>query len=365
MNLIEQIPFASWSVLTVDYLLLLHLTIGGVTLSAILHLASAKWRYKVRDMAVSLFGLYPLVFGLLLVLLLARHGVFAWLGAAGAEGGEEHPLNGWHNQAFLAIREVGGLALVGWLFRRFIRLQAVSERSPEDWERFKFTANFIPVAHVIFGTMVAWDFEMTMLPAWESSVYGMYHFVSNFNMFLSTMVVMSYVLHRTGRLAKPMPDTIFNYFGQLMLGFTILWTYLFFAQYLTIWYGNLPDERNRIESMVNGDYSVLWWSFFTMKFLIPFCLLVFTYVRHSPVSICRIAVIIIAGTWIERFTWIAGSVSTGSFERAQMPFHKPFDIVVTVVVLALAVYLVRGALLRNGVLADPQARKGAALRGNA
>jgi hypothetical protein len=135
----------------------------------------------------------------------------------------------------------------------------------------------------------------------------------------------------------------------MMLAFTILWTYLFFAQYLTIWYGNLPHERNRIEGMVNGDYSVLWWTFFTMKFLIPFCFLVFTYFRHSPVSIFRIALSIIVGTWIERFTWIAGSVDSGSFGHSHMPFTSVFDVVVTIVVFGIAFVLVRRSFARNEV----------------
>jgi len=348
MNL-ESLPgsFANWSVLTASFLIVLHLTIGGVTLSAILHLVNAKWRYRVRDMAVSLFGLYWLAFALLIILLLARHNVFAWLGSGA--GAEEGPLNGWHNFAFLAVREVGGLAAIGWLYSRYIRLQGVSERSEEDWERFKMTANFIPVAHVLYGTMVAWDFEMTMVPFWESSVYGMYHFVSNFGMTLSVMVVLCYRLNRRGRLRTALPEFVINYFAQMMLAFTILWTYLFFAQYLTIWYGNIPEERNRIENMVTGDYAVLWWTFFAMKFLTPFCLLVFTYFRHSPVSVYRIAIIIIAGTWIERYTWIAGAVPTGAYVRAHYPLTSAFDVAAVVVVAAAGWFLVRRRLALNGV----------------
>jgi hypothetical protein len=354
---ILPVSFGNWSVLTASFLVILHLTIGGVTLAAILHLVNAKWRYRVRDMAVSLYGLWPLTLALLVILLLARHHVFAWMGAE-ATAPDEHPLNAWHNPVFLAVRELLGFALIWWLYGRFIRLQAVSERSEADWERFKLTANFIPVAHVLYGTMVAWDFEMTMLPMWESSVYGMYHFVSNFGMFLAAMVVLCYTLSRGGRLRVPLPDFVFNYFAQMILAFTILWTYLFFAQYLTIWYGNIPDERNRIDNMVTGDYAWLWWSFFAMKFLMPFLFLIFTYFRHSPVSIFRLALIIIAGTWLERFTWIAGSVPTGAFEHAHYPFTSLFDIVVVLAVAAAAVLLLRRSLFINGVTRGPAVQSG-------
>lgn len=343
------IPFASWSVLTADFLLLLHLAIGGVTFSAILHLSSAKWRYKVRDMAGSLFALYPLVFALLVILLLARSETFAWAGAHLSEGHQEHVLNGWHNPIFLTLRELGGLALIGWLYRRYLRLQDISERSEEDWNRFKATANFVPVAHVLYATMVAWDFEMTMVPSWESSVYGMYHMVSNFGMFLAVMVITGYILTRGKHLKAGWSDTIFNYFGQMMLAFTILWTYLWFAQYLTIWYGNLPHERDRIDYMMNSDLGYFWWTFLVMKFFIPFCFLVFTYFRHSPSSIYRIAISILIGTWIERYTWIAGAEPVSEFQNAHIPFTSLFDIAVTVVLVVAAVTLFRRKLAERQI----------------
>ncbi len=336
--------FASWSVLTADFLIVLHLTIGGVTLCALLHLASAKWRYQVRGFAVSLFGLYWLAFALLLILLGARAMTFPWITAT-----HEH-LNGWHNYAFLVAREVGGLAFVGWLYSRFIRQQAVSERSTENWERFKSTAIAVPFTHVLYGTMVAWDFEMTMLPAWHSAVYGMYHFVSNFGMMLSFLVFMIMRLERSGLLINAVQERIYNYIAQMMLAFTILWTYLYFAQYLTIWYGNIPDERNRIQGMIDGDYGVLWWAFLVLKFMIPFVLLIFTYVRHSTSAIAFIACSIMLGTWIERFTWIAGTYPAGPFEHGHMPMTSLFDVGVTLAVAVLGYLLIRRALLRNEVI---------------
>ncbi|MEW6312837.1 MAG: hypothetical protein AB1513_02135 [Pseudomonadota bacterium] len=335
--------FANWSVLTVDFLIVLYLMLGGVTFISILHLSNAKWRYEVRTLAVSLFGLYPVAFVLLVILLAAGKMTFPWLDAA--EGHGEHHLPGWHNYTFFVVRQVAFLSFVGWLFSRFIKLQAVSEQSAEDWERFKRTALLIPFAYVLYGTMVAWDFEMTMQPSWHSAIYGMYHFVSNFGMFLAFTVTLIYFLSRNGKLVKPMPDYIYNYFAQLLLAFTILWTYTFFAQYLTIWYGNLPYERDRIVGMEGGAYAGLWWTFFTLKFIVPFVLLVFPYTRHTPSLIVKIAFSIMIGTWIERYTWISGS-----YGNTHLPMTGLFDIVVTVLVLASAYVMVKRSLARNNVI---------------
>lgn len=340
------VSFESWSVLTADFLFLLYVMLGGVTLSAILHLCSAKWRYEVRDVGVSLFGLFPLVFALLVILLIGGKLTFPWL----TQTHTEHPMPGWHNYIFFVVREIGAMLFIYWLFSRFIKLQVVSEESEENWGKYKQIAYWIPVAYVLYGTMIAWDFEMTIIPSWHSAIYGMYHFVSNFGMFMSFNVTLFYFLSKSGKLVKPLPDYVYNYIAQMMLAFTILWTYTFFAQYLTIWYGNLPHERNRIMGMQEGDYSCLFWGFFTLKFLIPFVCLVFPYTRHTPAFIVTLACSIMIGTWIEHFTWIAGAYPTDKFTPSHYPFTGIFDVVVTVVVVAVAVWLVKRTLAHNKLL---------------
>ena len=61
--------YSNWSVLTVNFLVVLYLALSGVALCAVLHLVSAKWRYEIRQLAASLFALFPLAFVLLLILL--------------------------------------------------------------------------------------------------------------------------------------------------------------------------------------------------------------------------------------------------------------------------------------------------------
>jgi len=343
-------PFASWSVLTVDFLIVLHLALGGVTLAALLHLVNAQWRFEIRYLSVSLFALFPLAFCLLLILLLNGSKTFPWVGSFEA-------MPGWNNLGFLAAREIGGFLIVGTLYGLFIKFQAVSTRSAAEARTFRNIALCIPFAHVLFCTMVAWDFEMTLQPYWESSIYAMYHFVSSFGMFLSVLVLAVMLLVRNEALVNPPGEYVFNYFAQLMLGFTILWVYTFFAQYLIIWYANLPDETGRLFQLQNGPFSTLFWSFFILKFVIPFSVLIFPYSRHNRGVIAAIAVSIIVGYWLERYTWIAGSAAS-----SPSPMFSPFAIVVSAVVFAMAFFLVRGTLKKYGLIKSTGVL-GVALRG--
>ena len=324
-----MVSFASWSVLTVDFLIILYLALGGVTLAALLHLVNAKWRFDVRFLTVSFFSLFPLAFVLLLILLWNGKMTFPWVGA-------NEPMPFWNNLTFLSIREILAFIVVGVLGGTFIKLQAIAERDPDSKSAFRNVALLIPFAYVLFGTMVSWDFEMTLLPYWQSSIYAMYFFVSNFGMFLSFTVILIYFLNKSGALSKPIGEYVYNYFAQIMLAFTILWVYTFFAQYLIIWYGNLPEETERLFHMQNGYYGTLFWGFFVMKFVFPFVMLVFPFNRHNSASILLVASSILIGTWIERYTWISGSYSS-----PHMPMSSLFDIGVTAIVFGLAFTLVR------------------------
>jgi len=330
-----MISNGSWSVLTTNFLVLLYLSLGGVTLASILHLVNAKWREHVRILAVASFSLYPLAGVLLVILLAAGNLTFPWLNST------EH-LPGWHNYPFFVAREIGAFILVGVLCLRFIKLQAISEDSEANWQRFHLAAIVIPFVYVLYGTLVAWDFEMTMIPSWHSAIFGLYHFVSNFGMFLAFFVVLANALCCYGKLTTPLPDYVFNYMAQLLLAFTILWVYTFFAQYLTIWYGNLPYERDRIDGMELGAYAPLWWTFFLLKFLIPFVMLVFPQVRHNTNLIVMLSFSILLGTWIERYTWIAAPYGKG-----HLPMTALFDIAVTVIIIGLVIAVLRRSLKSN------------------
>lgn len=345
------LTYASWSVLTMNFLVVLHLALGGVALAALLHLVNARWRFEIRYLSSSLFVLFPLAFVLLLVLLLNGAKTFPWVGSPAA-------MPGWNNFPFLAAREILAFLGIGALYGLFIKYQAVALQSAAQARTFRNIALLIPFAHVMFCTMVAWDFEMTLTPGWASAIYGMYHMVGSFGMMLSVLVLSLMLLMRNRSLTDPPGEHIFNYIAQLMLAFTILWVYTFFAQYLIIWYANLPDETGRLFGMQNGPFSTYFWLFFVLRFVIPFPILLFPYARHSRAVIAFVATSIITGYLVERYTWIAAAVP------GTPQLVSPFGIVSSVVVFGAAILLVRGAMKKYGLMKASRTA-GVALRNQA
>lgn len=341
--------FGSWSILTTNFLVILYLALAGVTFASILHLANGKWRFQVRYYAVSLAALFPLAFVLLLVLLGGGEHTFPWLAEAHDEGVH---LGGWLDYSFLVVRELLGFAIVAVLFGLFVKYQyltAVSD-DPVVHRRFRNIALLIPFVYVLYGTMVAWDFEMTLLPGWHSASFGVYQFVSMFQGFLAFFVLMLIMLKRSGKATREYKPFVFNYLAQLILAFTILWTYFYFTQYLIMWYGRLPEEMNRFDNMMFYGLAPIWWLFLVLKSFIPFLTLAtWTPNRHNPAVISFVAICIIIGTWLERYTWVSGSVSPDYYH---IPMSSVFDIVVTLAIFAVGWFSVKKALNHYGLIRD-------------
>lgn len=336
-----MMSYSNWSVLTVSFVVVTYLALSGVALSAVLYLVGAKWRFQVRQLAVSTFALFPLAFVLLLILLAGANNTFPWL--THMPNAEAVHMPGWYTLPLLAAREVIGMLTVMGVWWLFIKRQEVSERSAEDAAKFHRVACWVPFFTVLYATMVSWDFEMTLKPEWHSAIFGMQNLVSNFGMFLSFLVIWIFVLNTRDSLVKKVEEFVYNYLAQMMLAFTLLWMYTFFAQYLTIWYGNIGDERDRIDGMQDGDYSILWWSMVAMKFVVPFVSLCFPVTRHNPHAIVAVATIIVIGTLFERFVWIAGVNGTGTIPVLTF-------LAVGAAVAAIGYVLVRSALHRSQLI---------------
>jgi hypothetical protein len=333
--------YSNWSVLTACFVVVTYLALSGVALCSVLYLVGAKWRAQVRHLAVSLYALFPLAFVLLLILLAGGEHTFPWIGHE--LHGEYMHMPGWYTLPLLAAREILGMLMIMFVWRVFINRQEVSERSEEDRAKFHHVACWVPFFTVLYATMVAWDFEMTLKPSWHSAIYAMYNLVSNFGMFLSFLLIWIYALNTRDKLVKKVEGFVYNYLAQMMLAFTLLWMYTFFAQYLVIWYGNIGEERDRIDGMQDGDYGVLWWTMVATKFVIPFVSLCFPVTRHNPQATVAVASCIIVGTLLERYVWVSGIDGTGTYPIA-------VAIVVGAAVAFAGYYLVRATMSRNNLI---------------
>jgi len=203
---------------------------------------------------------------------------------------------------FFVARVVACLGL-WWLSYRILVGGSVRQDRDKDL-RFSVRARrFAPVFMVIFGitiTIVAFDWIAGLEPNWYSDVFGVYIFAGTFLAGLAaTTLAVLYLLAR-GRLPGVQPDHVYSLAGFLF-AFTVFWAYIGFAQYLLMWYANMPEEVFWYKERLQGLWGALLLLLAVLHFLVPFVVLIPRAAKTEPKRLAWIAVVMLVAHWLDLY----------------------------------------------------------------
>ena len=160
-----------------------------------------------------------------------------------------------------------------------------------------------------FGT---WDWAMSIQPHWYSTLYAWYLMASGaVSMFSLTMLLIIY-LKKRNNLAL-VNESHRHDVGKFMFAISVFWTYLFFSQFMLIWYANIPEETMYFDRREAG-YFIMFWGSFIVCFILPFFILMRRGSKRNSVTTQVMAYIIIFGHWLDFFLVVSPElVPTGGF----------------------------------------------------
>ena len=170
----------------------------------------------------------------------------------------------------------------------------------------------IPIA-VSVHTVVSWVFAMTLVPMWHSAIFGPYFVVGAIYSGIAALFIAMAIMRKTFHLEAFLRPIHFNNLGLLMLTMACLWFYFTFAEHMTVWYGNEPDEMAVLNSRLYGPFSTVFWSMIACCFVIPLGILSFKRLRTVAGTVVASCAVIV-GMWLERFIIV---ISSASYPRAE------------------------------------------------
>lgn len=178
------------------------------------------------------------------------------------------------------------------------------------------------VIWAVSGSMMAWDWLMSLEPRWSSTMFGWYNFISLWVTSLSATVLILIYLKRRGYMPQ-LNENHLHDVGKLIFGFSIFWTYLWFSQFMLIWYGNLPEETSWMLERARTSYGVLFYTNLFVNFLFPFLVLMRRDAKRNMLVLGIVATGLLIGHWIDLFveimpatvgsSWHIGLVEIGMF----------------------------------------------------
>jgi hypothetical protein len=153
------------------------------------------------------------------------------------------------------------------------------------------------VFFAVFSSTLSWDWLMSIDAHWFSTLYGWYVFSGMWVSAMITAVIMVLYLKRKGYLPQVNNSHIHD-MGKWVFAVSFLWSYLYFSQFMLIWYSNIPEEVTYFQSRINEHPALLWGTFF-INFAIPMVLLMSRDAKRNPRFLIGVGAVIFIGHWLD------------------------------------------------------------------
>ena len=358
----------AWQAYLINYVFWTGLSFGAVLFVAVLNMADATWGRPLKRLAEGLGAFLPVSFLLFWVLYPGRQEIFPWVRQPIPEK------QVWLNAGFMFARNGAGLFLLTALSLALIYFSVKGDREMAQrlggsvavgqvgdsnegpcWRVQRVLSPIIGIAYAFVLSLLAFDLIMSLDPHWYSTLFGAYYFMSSFYTALAALYLISPISLKTSGLRGFIHAHHLHDLGKLVFAFCIFTGYLFYVQFLVIWYGNLPEETRYIILRIRfTPWEPVAWIILATILVIPFVVLLSRKIKMKPVAMMMISGIILVGMWLERFILVAPSIWKGK----GLPLGL-MEVLITagffgIMALSLIIFLGRVPLLP---ISDPLFRK--------
>ncbi len=185
------------------------------------------------------------------------------------------------------------------LIMRRMSLNSDADPSISSYQKTKYLTALFILFFAVTSSTSSWDVLMSVQPHWYSTLFGWYNFISAFVTVMS--VTMLFFIYLRGKGFLPhVNDSHMHDIGKFMFGFSIAWAYLFYSQFMLIWYSNMPEETVYFNERIN-HYPLIMYLMVMMNFIAPFFILVTRGAKRNNKVVVALAIIIIVGHWLDYY----------------------------------------------------------------
>ncbi len=327
-HVFHQLSNKPWAALYVAAFFFFMIALGTLAFYAIQRAAQAGWSpvlYRVMEGITA----YLLPGGLIVIAILILSSMhfnhlFIWMDPeVVAHDKLIAGKTGFLNTPFFLIRAF--IFLTGWtLYRYFSRKFSLAQDDSKDIsnhkKNFRISAGFL-VFYIVTESMMSWDWIMSIDPHWFSTLFGWYVFASMFVSGITTIALITIYLKSKGYL-EFVNDSHIHDLGKFMFAISIFWTYLWFSQFMLIWYSNIPEEVTYFITRIE-DYNLPFFGMVAMNFIFPLLILMNSDYKRVNYFIIMAGIVILLGHYMDVFNmimpsavgdqWFIGAAEIGGF----------------------------------------------------
>jgi hypothetical protein len=308
----------------------------------------AGWTQSFRRV-VEAISVLVIPFGILCFIVLMgivfghQHHIYHWLTPEGDKVLEGK--SGFLNPTFFTVWSVitiGGWSILGRNMRRISREADETPFTVEEGKKwiFKNTVHasfYIVLFALTVASSIPWLWLMSIDAHWYSTMYSWYTFASSFVAGMALIALFVIYLKNQGHLPYTTEEHLHD-IAKFMFAFSVFWTYLWFSQYMLIWYANIPEETEYFKVRVWGEFRGLFYLNLVLNFLCPLLVLMKAGAKRNYTIVTFMAVLILVGHWIDFYVMV---MPKPLGEHAQLSW---FELGIALGYVGLIIWLVGRAL---------------------
>lgn len=314
-HVLHQLQNRPWSAFYVAMFFFLGLTLLVLAFYAIQRVAQVGWSVVIlRVMEAITANLLPVSILMVIVLIASvmhLNHLFPWMKEGTFDPTSENydaivdGKSWWINSTGFIIRSIVYL-LIWNAYRFFIRRSSIKEDTANDGlKTYKKNYNASVIFLFLFmitETMMSWDWIMGFDPHWFSTLFGWYVLATLLVSALTVIAFFTIYLRSKGVLPS-VNDSHIHDLAKFMFGFSVFWTYLWFSQFMLIWYADIPEETTYFVARFT-DYKLPFLAMVVMNFVFPILLLINSDFKSRPWFVFIGGIVILAGHYIDVFVMV-------------------------------------------------------------
>ena len=308
-HLLNKLKNRPWAAFYVAAFFFFMISLGVLAFYAIQRAAQAGWSPVLfRVMEGITAYLIPGALIVLLILVLSgfhMNHLFVWMDPeVVAHDKLIQGKSSYLNVPFFLIRAV--FYISGWVaYRHFSRKFSLAQDTASDNSNFKknfrISAAFL-VFYLVTESMMSWDWIMSIDPHWFSTLFGWYVFASMFVSGITVIAMITIYLKSKGYL-EHVNDSHLHDLAKFMFAISIFWTYLWFSQFMLIWYADIPEEITYFVTRF-ANYKVPFIGMLVMNFAFPLLILMNSDYKRINWFVVMAGIVILAGHYIDIFNMV-------------------------------------------------------------
>ena len=304
-------PERIWpSLLLVSYFVLC-LGLGGVVFIAFHYVTGATWGIAVRRVPEAMSTLIPIGAIGLLAVFVFHPSLYPWTSSVHAPAESAAWFKHlWLQRPFFLLRAMIYLLLWVGMAAAFVRNSYRQDRDHDPVHTHsneRLAAIFLAVFGITFW-LASYDWIMSLEPEWYSTIFGIYHFAGLFASGVAAIILFAVALKKLGPLEGVLTEDHLHDLGKLLFAFTTFWAYIWFSQYMLIWYTDIPEEARYYVERMHGNWGPLFLLNFMMNWTLPFLALLPRATKRTPSLLVKVAVLVLLGRWLDLFLAISPAV---------------------------------------------------------